>query len=108
MESYLIDPAVLEQIVDGIISEKYPNGANLPADFKKKAMLALDNRILKDIIGSLTKEQGGELNALLEKNDSNPEVFEKFFKDKNLDLEKIMQNTMVQFKKDLLEGGKNA
>ncbi len=107
MESYLIDSAVLEQIVDSVINEKYPN-KKVPAEFKKKAMLALDNQILRDILANLTRQQGQELNALLDKNDSDPEAFESFFKERGIDLEKIIENAMVKFKKDLEEGGKNA
>ena len=106
MESYLIDSEILEQVVDSLINEKYPNGANVPADLKKRAMLALDNQILRDIISSLTKEQGQELNALLD-NDSNPEVLDEFFTAHGIDLEKILQNTMANFKRDFLEGSKN-
>lgn len=107
MESYTIDSAVLEQIVDSLISEKYPNSTP-PAGLKKQAMRALDNQILRDILMALTKEQGQELNALLDQNDSSPEAFENFFKERNIDLEKILENTMVKFKQDFLEGGKNA
>ena len=107
MAVYLIDSAVLEQIVDGLFSEKYPN-KKVPAEYKKKAMLALDNQILRDILANLTRQQGQELNALLDKNDSDSEALESFFEKHNINLEKIVENTMVKFKKDLEEGGKNA
>ena len=107
MATYLVDPAVLGQIVDGIISEVYPNSANITADFKEKAMLALDNQILRDILSSLTKEQGGELNSLLDKDDSDPEALEKFFEKHHIDLEKILKGSMAEFKNHL-ERSKNA
>lgn len=108
MATYLVDPAVLGQIVDGIISEVYPNNSNITADFKEKAMLALDNQILRDILSSLTKEQGQELNSLLDKDDSDSEALEKFFEKHRIDLEKIIKGSMEEFKNRLREGGKNA
>lgn len=97
MAVYLIDPAVLGQIVDGIINEKYP-GNEVSAEFKERAMLALDNQILRDILANLTSEQGQELNALLDQEDSTSETFEKFFAEQNIDLEKILKATMEEFK----------
>lgn len=109
MESYLIDPAVLEKIIDNLISEKYPDQpVNNYNDIKKEAMLALDHQIMRDVLGNLTKEQGQELSALLDKNDSDPEAFNEFFASRGINLEEILRNTMVKFKKDFLEGGKNA
>lgn len=110
MESYLVDPAVLGPIVDELIKQKYPNQP-ASASIKKEAMLALDHQILKSVLGSLTKEQGQELNALLnkDKNDSfAPEVYEKFFTDHHIDLGSAIQKAMVDFKNSFLKGGQNA
>lgn len=109
MESYLIDPAVLEKIIDGFISEKYPDQPiEKFNNIKKEAMRALDHQVMRNVLGSLTKEQGEELEALLDKNDSDPDAFTEFFSSRSIDLQEILKNTMVKFKKDFLEGGKNA
>lgn len=108
MESYLIDPEVLGQIVDVLIDEKYPNRSDAPAGLKERAMHALDYQILRDILGSLTKEQGQELNALLDKDDSDSEALKKFFDDRSIDLDKVLEKSMVDFKKRFLEGSQNA
>ena len=107
MATYLVDPAVLEQIVDGIIKEKYPND-QISADFKEKAILALDNQILRDILSNLTSEQGQELNALLNKEDSNSETFEEFFESHHINLEAILKQTMVEFRDRFGKGDQNA
>lgn len=107
--AYLIDPAVLEQIIDNLINEKYPNRPTSDfASLKKEAILALDHQILKDVLGSLTKEQGQELNTLLDQDDSDPDAFAKFFTDRGIDLQKILANTMATFKSNFLEGSENA
>ena len=106
MAVYLIDPAVLGQIVDGIINEKYPDN-EVSAEFKERAMLALDNQILRDILSNLTSEQGQELNALLLNDESDSETFEKFFEEHNIDLEKILKDTMEEFKSRFDRGGED-
>ena len=108
MEPYLVDQAVLGDFVDGLISEKYPNDdAAKYAELKKDAIRALDYQILKAILASLTKEQGAKLSALLDDEDADSTVFETFFKQNQIDLEAILENTMVQFRNDFLKGGQN-
>lgn len=107
MESYLVDEAVLGEIVDAILKEKYPNQpAENHADIKKDLVKKLDQQILRAVVGSLTPEQGNELNQLLEKDNSDPEAFEGFFKDHDIDLEKVIANAITSFKDDLKKGDK--
>ena len=104
MESYLVDQEILEQFADHLLSEKYPDQpVSTHANTKKEIMRALDHQILKDILGNLTKEQGAELNHLLDKSE-NPAVFEAFFTRHNINLEEILKNTMVKFRNNFLEG----
>ena len=108
MESYFVDQAILEQFADQLISEKYPDQpVSAHANTKKEIMRGLDHQILKDILGNLTKEQGAELNFLMDKSEKE-EVFESFFAHHNIDLEEIIKNTMVEFKNNFLKGGENA
>ncbi|MBR2659512.1 hypothetical protein IKD60_02000, partial [Candidatus Saccharibacteria bacterium] len=97
MESSLVDQAVLGQFVDALIGEKYPNQPNAVSDgARKDAIRALDYQILKAILGSLTKEQGGELSQLLKKEDSDEATFENFFKSHNIDLENVIKSVMTK------------
>ena len=107
METYLVEPEILEQFADHLIGEKYPDHPiSSHANIKKEIMKALDHQILKGILGSLTKEQGAELNRLLDKTED-PAAFEAFFTRYNIDLEENIKNTMVNFRNNFLEGGQN-
>ncbi|MBQ3293233.1 hypothetical protein IJG93_02970 [Candidatus Saccharibacteria bacterium] len=108
MAVYLIEPEVLGQIVDALIDKKYPNKKDIPAGLKNEAMQALDYQILRDILGSLTKEQGQELSALLDKDDSDEDALQKFFESQNIDLDKVVEKSMVDFKNRFLGGNQNA
>ena len=109
MESYIVDESVLGEFVDALLKEKYPNEpVEAHADLRKVAIAKLNHQILKAILGSLTPEQGAELNKLLDENGEDPEAFENFFKDRNLDLEKIITDAMVEFKNDFEKGGEDA
>lgn len=99
MNTYLVDEAVLSDFVESL-------SPGLPADAKKAMMDKLDHQILKSILGALTPEQGGELDKLLKENPDDPDAFEGFFTERNLSLEKIVTNAMVEFKNDFEKGGK--
>lgn len=108
MESYLVDQEILEQFADYLISEKYPDQpVSAHANTKKEIMRGVDHQILKNILGNLTKEQGAELNLLLDKSE-NENAFKAFFAHRGIDLEKILENTMVDFRNNFLKGGENA
>ncbi|MDO4527012.1 MAG: DUF5663 domain-containing protein [Candidatus Saccharibacteria bacterium] len=107
-ESYLVDQNVLGQMVDALISEKYPGDpAEKYKNLRAEAIKALDHQILKSILGSLTKEQGSELSKLLDKKDSDPATFANFFEKNHVNLEEVMARTMLKFKADFLKGGSN-
>ena len=109
MESYLVDPAVLGEFMDALISEKYPDQpASDHTSEKEDAIRALDHQILKAILANLTEEQGSELNQLLDNEGSDESTFEEFFKKHNIDLKKTIEDTMVKFRDDFLRGGENA
>lgn len=109
MESYLIDEKLLGQFADVLISQKYPGQpVEAHADTKKDLIVALDNQISRAIIGSLTKEQGAELNQLLDEHSADESAFEDFFKKHNINLEEVIQKAMNDFKDNFLKGGDNA
>ena len=108
MESYLVDQEILEQFADHLIGEKYPGQpVSTHTNTKKEIMRVLDHQILKDVLGNLTKEQGAELNRLLDKSE-NPAAFEAFFTRHDIDLSQIIKNTMVQVRNNFLGGEGNA
>jgi len=108
MESYLVDKAVLGEFVDNLISAKYPNQpAEKFTDLREEAIKALDHQILRSIIGKLTKEQGAELNQLLDASDSTEATFMEFFEKYHINLEATIKDAMVEFKDNFLKGGQN-
>lgn len=108
MESYLIDEKLLGQFADVLISQKYPGEPlEAHADIRNDIITALDNRISRYIIGSLTEEQGAELNQLLDGSASET-AFEDFFKKHNIDLEEVIKKAIESFKDEFLKGGENA
>lgn len=107
MNKYLIDEAVLGEAAEALIREKYPGDSlEKHADQKTDLMEKLDYQISKAIIGSLTSEQGEELSKVLD-DTTNPDGFDGFFKKHNIDLQKVITDTIVKFKNDFLKGGKN-
>ena len=109
MESHLIDETLLGQFADVLIAQKYPGQPKEAyADARKDIMDALDNKISRTIIGSLTEEQGMELNQLLDEGSADEAAFADFFKKYNINLEEIIQKVMQEFQDDFLKGGENA
>ena len=109
MENYLVDEAVLSEFVDTLIAEKYPGRpATDLAGFKKEAIKNLDHRIMKAMLGQLTPDQAKEFDKILDDKNADESVFADFFKKQNIDLEKVIMNTMVKFKDDFMKGGDNA
>ena len=108
MESHLIDETLLGQLADVLIAQKYPGEPlEAHADIKNDVITALDNRISRYIIGSITKEQGAELNQLLDSS-ADEAAFEDFFKKHGINLEEVIKNAMNDFKEDFLKGGEDA
>lgn len=109
MESYLVDEQVLGDIVDALIKEKYPDDPiENHQDIRRDAIKSLDHQIVKSIIGKLTKDEGAELNRLLNENTEDPSVFDEFFEKHNIDLQATITDAMVSFKNQFLKGDENA
>lgn len=109
MEEYLIDREALEKFADELIKKK-----PLPVDeegeivaWREKTMKELDDRIGRAIFGSLSKEQLAEVSQMLDSEENSPEVFEEFFKKANVDIEKIIEDTVRKYGEEIL-GGENA
>lgn len=108
MNTYLVDEATLSELADAFIREKYPNEpVENHADIKTDLMAKIDHQILKSIIGSLTPEQGGELEKLLDDENSEPSAFDAFFKKYNINLEDTFKNVILNLKEEFLRGGEN-
>lgn len=98
MNTYLVDEAVLSEAADALIKEN-------PAMQKADLMQKLDHQITKAIVGSLTEEQGAELEKLLDENATDPTAFDDFFAKHNINLEEVIKKAVVDFKKAFDEGG---
>ena len=74
---------------------------------REKNIKALDDQIAKAVFGSLTAPQLEEINKILDSGEENPEVFQEFFQNAGVDLQKITSETMTKFSEQFL-GGQNA
>ena len=97
MNKYLVDEAVLSKAADALIKEN-------PTMSKTDLMQKLDHQIIKTIVGSLTEEQGAELEKILD-GDTTEEAIDDFFAKYNINLEEIIKNAVLDFKKEFDEGG---
>ena len=97
MNKYLVDEAVLSEAADALIKEN-------PTMSKTDLMQKLDHQIIKAIVGSLTEEQGAELEKILD-GDTTEEAIDDFFAKYNINLEEIIKNAVIDFKKEFDEGG---
>lgn len=105
---YLIERGTLVELVDALLSKKYPNG--LPENInaiREENIKKLDDKITKDLFDSFTESQLTDFNELLDKNVSDPQVFRNFFKDANIDLEQQIEKSVREFSAEFL-GGENA
>jgi len=109
MDEYLIDREILEQFVDELMKQK-PLPANTAEELnalREKNIKALDDQIAKAVFGSLTAPQLEAINKILDSGEENPEVFQEFFQNAGVDLQKITSETMTKFSEQFL-GGQNA
>jgi len=109
MDNYLIDREALEQIVDELMKQK-PLPANSAEELyaiREKAIKDLDDKIGMAVFCSLSEEELAEFNRLIDNNEISAEAYQKIFNDAGVDLQKIMAETISDFKNEFL-GGKNA
>ena len=108
MELYLVDEAVLIEFVDALLREKYSDS---PIDnydsVERKAVRTLDQQISEAILGSLNAEQVVELERLLDDSSAKPSMFQDFFNNNGIDLQKIIEDTMANFRSEFLREGNN-
>lgn len=97
MNKYLVDEAVLSEAADALLKEN-------PAMSKADLMQKLDHQITKAIVGSLTEEQGAELEKILDEG-ATEDAINDFFAKYNINLEEVIKNAILEFKKDFDEGG---
>lgn len=97
MNKYLVDEAVLSEAADALLKEN-------PAMSKADLMQKLDHQITKAIVGSLTEEQGAELEKILDEG-TTEDAIDDFFAKYNINLEEVIKNAILEFKKDFDEGG---
>ncbi len=106
MNSYIIDQEVLGQFVDELMKKK-PLSANTAEelnDFRSKTMKDLDNSINVAIFNSLPTEKLAEFENLLDDKNTSPDIFQRFFSDSGVDLQKVTDDTLNAFTKKFLGG----
>ena len=108
MDNYLIEHKTLSELVDALLSKKYPGQSieNL-GDIREKSIKDLDDKISSDLFGKLNQSQLAELDKLLDSENSDPQVFQNYFKNAGIDLEQQISKSMQDFSAEFL-GGKNA
>lgn len=108
MDNYLIDREALGQFVDELMKKK-PLPANTAEELttlREENIKALDDKIGMAIFGSLTTPQLEEFNQILDRGEESPEVFQNFFQNAGIDLQKTIGDAMTTFGKQFL-GGQN-
>ena len=108
MDNYLIDREALGQFVDELMKKK-PLPANTPEELttlREQTIKSLDDKIGMAIFGSLTTPQLEEFNQILDRGEATPEVFQNFFQNAGVDLQKTIGDTIDAFSKQFL-GGQN-
>lgn len=109
MDNYLLDYETLGGFVDELMKAK-PMPAQTPEELnalREENIKKLDDKVAVAIFSSLNDEQLKEINVLLDQDDGSPEVYEKFFQDSGINLQRIIANAMQSFKDEFL-GGQNA
>lgn len=107
MEKYLVEREILVQLVDALITKKYPDRPVTDFEKQKEELIKkLDDKIFKEVFGDITKEQAEKLNSMLDNPDMGDEDFEKFFKENNIDLETKIARAYQEFSEVFL-GGEN-
>ena len=109
MDNYLIDRETLGQFVDELMKQK-PLPASTAEELsalREQSIKSLDDKIGMAIFSSLTTPQLEEFNQILDRGEESPEVFQDFFQNAGLDLQKTIGDAMTAFGKQFL-GGQNA
>lgn len=105
MEIYLVEHDTLGKLVDMLLSKKYqshlPQGAD---EIREQNIRKLDNRISADLFSKLSDDEQDKLNDLFEINETNPAVFQNFFKNIGIDLEAEVATSMRNFSMEFLGG----
>lgn len=105
MENYLIERETLAEFVDSLIAKKPQPIENLDA-LREESIRKLDDRISQAIFGNLTKDQLDEIDAILDRDDADDQVFQDFFDRAGVNLKEVIAKAMQDFSKEFL-GGEN-
>ena len=107
MEDYLVDRETLSKFVDELIKKKALNVESVDEldKIREDNIRTLDDEISIAIFNSLTDEQNEELSQLLDQDETAD--YQAFFAKNNIDIEKIITDTMTNFATEFL-GGQDA
>ena len=107
MENYLVERETLAQLVDALITKKYPDRP--VTDFEKEkeeCIKKLDDKLFKELFGDMTKEQAEKFSTMLDNPDMGDEDIKNFFKENNIDLEAKIARAYQEFSEEFLGGDK--
>lgn len=106
MEDYLIDRDTLGKFIDELLQKKPAPAENAEElnRFKEAQMAALDDKINKAMLSSLSDEQLEELEQMLDRGEESPEAYDALYKNAGVNLETIMTNAMREFETEYLGG----
>lgn len=105
MENYFTDYETLGKIVDQLIAKKFPDQPpEAESSLREKTIEELDDQIGVAVIGSLSREQFDEFNAMLDRADTDPATFQDFFSKSGVDPAAIMEQTIQTFSEQFLGG----
>ncbi len=105
MENYLIERETLAEFVDSLIAKKPQPIENLDA-LREESIRKLDDRISQAIFGNLNSDQLDEIDAILDRDDTDDQVFQDFFDRAGVNLKEVIAKAMQDFSKEFL-GGEN-
>jgi hypothetical protein len=106
MDNYLLDYETLGGFVDSLMKAK-PVPAQTPEELntlRENNIKRLDDKITQAVFGSLNDSQLKELNVLLDQDDGTPEVYEKFFQDAGINIQRTIAGVMQSYKEEFLGG----
>ena len=107
MENYLFDRETLGQFIDELMNKRTipVESADELGNFRESQIKALDDRITNRLFGRLTESQITQLNQLLSNDEQDPDVFQKFFEDCNIDVNNVVSESVQSFSSEFLTGG---
>ena len=104
MNDYILDRETLGGFVDELMKQKRAK-VNSPMELnelREKNIRELDDRIGEAVFSKLDDDHLKQVRILIEKDNGNEKVFQRFFVDNNIDLQQIITDTMNNYANEFL------